>query len=446
MAKTPKSRKAAKPKKATAKPEEADVETSADQEATENSGDQGQDTEAEASEDVVEATAENEDLAEATPVEEASEEPSKDVEDETPEPEAETKGESDAPENVETEVTTEDSIVLEETEAPEPALAEVTTPEPAPVQTQQAAEPRSGGFFPTVLGGVVAAGIGFAASLYLFPDWGRSDQAADDRVPQLEALITKHSEAIDALQNQGADKKIPDVSGLQASQEELGAAMAGLIKRLEQVETNLEGLASLASGTGVDADALLALQDQITQQRSEIEAMLGQAQGMEAEARLAAQRAALGQIQIAMDTGSAFSAPVSELSAAGVAVPQDLSQFSGEGVKSLAELQESFPELAREALGIARSTAGEDNGSQGVGALLRSALGARSLEPQEGDSADAVLSRAEAALREERLHDVLSELQALPEPALAILTDWSGDVAQRLAAISALQTLNEELN
>ncbi|SLN62921.1 hypothetical protein ROA7450_03279 [Roseovarius albus] len=451
MAKTPKSRKAAKPKKATAKPEEADVEASAKQETTDNSTDQSQETEVQASEDAVEKISEPKDQPEETPTGEVPEDQPKDVDTESEtsdvnEADVETNGGDEAFEGVDTEVTTEDSIALEESEALEPVLSEASAPEPVSVGEPPENEPRKSGFFPAVFGGVIAAGIGFAASLYLFPDWGRSDQVADDRVPQLEALIAKHSEAIDALQKKGADTVMPDLSGLQTAHDELGASVSGLVKRLEQVETNLEGLASLASGSGADADALMALQDQMTQQRTEIEAMLGQAQGMEAEAKLAAQRAALGQIQIAMDTGAAFSTPVSELSAAGVAVPKDLSQFSGDGVKSLAELQESFPELAREALRIARSTAGEDNGSKGVGALLRSALGARSLEPQEGDSADAVLSRAEAALREERLHDVLSELQALPEPALVILTDWSGDVAQRLAAISALQTLNENLN
>ncbi|WP_120500504.1 COG4223 family protein [Roseovarius sp. EL26] len=449
MAKTSKSRKAAKPKKDVAKPEEVDVDASAAQQANEEILEQSLEAE-------VQALAEDTDTASKPVDDDASDATSDAVTTESEETvtasdtEDRSEDNREALEDIDTAVTTEDSIQLDDPVTPEPVAEELSTPEPEPEpMPQQATQARSGGFVPSVLGGVIAAGIGFATSLYLFPDWGRTTQMTDDRVPQLEALIAKHSAAIDALQTQGADTVAPDLSDLtdlRSAQDDLGAAVGSLAGRLEQIESNVEGLASLASGTGADADALLALQDQITQQRSEIEAMLGQAQDVEAQAQLAAQRAALGQIQIAMDTGTAFTASLSELTADGVTIPQDLSGAAGDGVKSLAELQESFPDLARDALQIARSNAGEDNGSQGVGALLRSALGARSLEPKEGNDADAVLSRAEAALREERLHDVLSELQALPEPALAVLTDWSGDVAQRLAAISALQTLNDNLN
>ena len=357
---------------------------------------------------------------------------------------------SDAITDFDSAVTTEDSIHLEEADTPESAIAETPPIEPPAAPTPQAAEAHRGSFVPTVLGGVVAAGIGFVASLYLFPDWGRSTQVSDDRVPQLEALIAKHSTAIEALQNQGTATVGSDLSSglddVRKTQADLATMTTDIVTRLEQIETNLEGLASLAGGNGTDADALLALQEQITKQRSEIEAMLGQAHDRKTEAQLAAKRAALGQVQVALDTGGAFSSPIAELTAAKVAVPQDLTQVAVAGVKSLPELQDSFPGLAREALRTARNTAGEDNGSQGVGALLRSALGARSLEPQVGNGADAVLSRAEAALREGRLHDVLSELQLLPEPAQDILTEWSQQVAQRLAAVSALQALNEELN
>ena len=68
------------------------------------------------------------------------------------------------------------------------------------------------------------------------------------------------------------------------------------------------------------------------------------------------------------------------------------------------------------------------------------------MEPREGNDPDAVLSRAEAALREGRLTDALAELEALPEEGRAELSDWAGQAANRLAAVNAAQSLSETLN
>ena len=65
----------------------------------------------------------------------------------------------------------------------------------------------------------------------------------------------------------------------------------------------------------------------------------------------------------------------------------------------------------------------------------------RSLTPQEGDSTDAVLSRAEAALKDTDLDTALSELQGLPEAARTAMGAWLTDAEARQAALAAYKTL-----
>ena len=55
---------------------------------------------------------------------------------------------------------------------------------------------------------------------------------------------------------------------------------------------------------------------------------------------------------------------------------------------------------------------------------MRAQTGARSLTAQDGADPDAVLSRAEAALRNGQVADALAELPDLPGPGQERLGDW----------------------
>ena len=69
----------------------------------------------------------------------------------------------------------------------------------------------------------------------------------------------------------------------------------------------------------------------------------------------------------------------------------------------------------------------------------------RSLDPQEGDSPDAILSRAEAALRDGRLTDALAEIGSLPEQGRAELSDWVARAEMRQTAVAAAEQLTQSL-
>ena len=79
-------------------------------------------------------------------------------------------------------------------------------------------------------------------------------------------------------------------------------------------------------------------------------------------------------------------------------------------------------------------------------AFLQRQLEVRSVAPRDGDDADAILSRAEAALINGQLDLALSELATLPEPAAAAMADWTATAAARQAAVTAADTLAQSLN
>jgi hypothetical protein len=364
-----------------------------------------------------------------------------------------------------------------------------TRDDPGPAQEPPAGGPqdpdpvviRKGGALSMVFGGVIAAAIGFGGGYYYsFEYLGRSyDPAAletlrEDMQSRLESLRTEttaavqdQSDRISALSRdieaiEPADP--PDLSGLRTAQEEIQATVSTLSERMAQTEDRVASLRQrlteleqrpVTEGASQEAIAayeaeLQALQDAMAQQRAEIEEMTAEAQQMEEnaeqQARATRRRAALARIRTALDTGKGFAAALAELEAAGGSAPGALSAVAEDGVPTLSELQDSFPDAARAALAAARDAAARSGETGSLTAFLRNQLGARSLEPRAGDDPDAILSRAGAALREGRLSAALAEIDDLPDVARAELDGWAERARQRLQAVAAARQLSEESN
>jgi len=81
-----------------------------------------------------------------------------------------------------------------------------------------------------------------------------------------------------------------------------------------------------------------------------------------------------------------------------------------------------------------------------VMAFLQDQLGVRSVAPKDGNDADAVLSRAEAALKAGDLASAFAELDALPSEGQAEMTDWIALATRRAQALDALSALKQDLN
>jgi hypothetical protein len=323
------------------------------------------------------------------------------------------------------------------------------TPDNAAGPTSEPAQKR-GGFFPMVLGGVIAAGIGFVAALGLgdaIPGLGGSTELSD--------RMTAQEQAISELQ---ASVGATDLEEVGTSIDTNITALADLSERVDTVATQLSDLTarvteledtSITESVSEDARAayeeeLARLEEAMRQQREEVQGMVAQAQEIRNTAAARSSetqaRAAVTNILAALNNGDAFAEPLDQLAETGTEIPQVLSE-NADGVATLADLRDSFPAAARDALAVTRGTG---NGS--VADFFKTQLGVRSLSPKEGDDPDAVLSRAEAAVASGDIQTALTEIEALPPEAMAKLADWKATAETRLTTVEAANGLMTELN
>ena len=307
---------------------------------------------------------------------------------------------------------------------------------------------RSGGLLALLLGGAIAAGLGFGAAQLVPQGWPLASTA------EMERKLAEQANDLAQLQTRLAtleSQPLPDFSPLMDTLATLNGRVADLetgpAERAEDTAAITAAIAQLQA----DLAALQAsgpVPANITALAAEAEARLQEAEEQanrlkaEAEAlNLAAERRiALAALRAAVESGAPFGP---ELAALGPDVPPLLSQAAETGVPSLATLQDSFAEAARAALEAALRADMGDSWTDRAMSFFRTQTGARSLTPREGSDPDAILSRAEAALAKGDLVTTLAELDGLPEVARTAMSDWRAMADQRLQALTALRELAE---
>lgn len=322
------------------------------------------------------------------------------------------------------------------------APAEPKPTQPAPKQNET--------FVPLIFGGAVACALGF---------FGGQIDAIEQRLglggeSELVALVETQ---VDALDNQAAQIaalterlaaaeaiEVPeiDLSGVNGAIETQADTVAQLAARIAEMEKRpmTEGVSEAA--IAAYESELQGLQASVEAQRNEIESLLDEARLSEnsaaAQARVALARAAMSQIITAVNSGAPYADALADLQANGDAeIPEALIANAQDGVPTLAALREAFPSNARAALSAVRS--GTTGGS--VAGFLQKQLGVRSVEPRDGSDPDAILSRAEAAIRDGQIGDALAEINGLPEAARAAMADWTASAETRHAATVAADDL-----
>lgn len=408
-----------------------------------------------------------------------------------------------------------------------PDMAEpATEAQPAPVAPPQVIKEtvvqRKGGFFPMLLGGLVAAVLGFGAAKYsnlplpgFLPappadpfqaearaalDAQASDVAAlAERVDMVQASVAEidlepltaavagledslatAQDAIAALGDQVAafDSRLTAIEKQPLAEALSPEAVAAYERELDDLRQTLETqrqaledtvtpaaitaieerLAEQAEAlnTAVQPEAVSALQDEIaalqtrlTEQDSALQDVAADTQEMirraEEQAALVRSVAAIADLGAAVQAGDPYAEPLSVMQENGLSVPDVLVANAATGVPSQQSLTETFPALARRALSLARDS-GAMPAEDGFGGFLRSQLGARSVAPREGDDPDAVLSRAEAAVKAGDLGVALEELTSLPADVRAVFDDWTAQAELRADALSAAARLAQETN
>jgi hypothetical protein len=365
---------------------------------------------------------------------------------------------------------------MTEEKAPETAEA----PEPAPVSTAESAKEQDQVEMPEPArpaaeqrrswSGLVAAGLlattaaGFALAWFDPLHW-----RGDNPIPALEARIEALAARLEEAQA-GRDGLVARIEALEAAPQVAAADLTDLGTRVKAVESTLAGLesatadsdgsisvasfaalqatvqalkadlAGLAAAPGsVPDSAVRAAVDQAMADWAATEAARVQAE-VEAAQAAARRAAAVEMILAAAQTGVPYAEALASLDTTDV--PAVLRDHAAGGLPTLALLEGTFTEAARAALDAALRETGAEGLADGFLAFLRVQTGARSLEPREGTDPDAVLSRAEAAVKAGDVTAALQELAGLPEQGRAAMADWTAQAQVYLAAQEALAGLS----
>ncbi len=336
------------------------------------------------------------------------------------------------------------------------------------IEAQAAAEfevqQKKSNLLPLIFGGLLAGGIGFFIASYF------NGQDAEQHRAQIATLQMQINDLQAELE--GLPPQI-DLAPIEISISDLSTQMedaqAELLDNQKALQDRVDVLEKQPSGDGTLQEAAIAaydrdiqaLRDQLADQQSAMDEMMSaataqlqatqdEALAIEAQtvaaARAATARSAIARVQTALDTGSPFGAVLSELQqVTDDPLPEGLTNAS-EGVLTIAALSESFPEAARSALATARAEGLSGEDETGLSAFLKNQFSVRSVEPQDGESTDAVLSRAEDAVRSGRINDALAEVAALPEVARAALSEWVEQAELRAGAVDAANSLFAKFN
>jgi hypothetical protein len=307
---------------------------------------------------------------------------------------------------------------------------------------------------------VIAAAIGFVAAMLFFPN-GWQEQSTEV-LDALKADVTAQGEQIAAAQG-AVDAASGEISALQASTdssvETLQQEIAARQEEVAALSARLDSLTKSDGTTKLPDDVQILLNTQ----KEELDALRGEVAGLtenakaqmeaaaaqqvsaeEAEARVKA-RGALQRVRLALVSGEPFADALPEISGA-VEVPEGLQAVADTGAPTPAAIKAAFPDAAREALAQAlRESAGSDTQSR-LQLFFKDQLGARSLTPRDGDDADAVLSRAEAAVKADDFATALQEIDALPEAAKAQFDGWRESAEARIGAVTGYEAVSDALN
>ncbi len=340
----------------------------------------------------------------------------------------------------------------------EPEISELPAATAQPAARPAAAAPRPasrlGSLLWPLLGGVIAAGLGFALARAIPGGWPIADTSAlQAQVQQVQGELAALQSQLDALASRSAaDTGLADrVAALEAR-----PLPPDLSRDLAEVKAQLADLSAMPGSS--DATALKALQDQVAALASapasvpaEVEAAIAAARDQlsaataEAEARVKGlvTAAALRQLSAALDSGAPYAAALADL--ADQDLPAVLTDHAASGLPTLQSLRASFPDAARASLEDARRADMGASWTDRIATFLQAQTAARSLTARQGNDPDAILSRAEAALAQGDLATALAEIAALPDAGKPAMAEWQAQAQLRLDAAKAIAGLGQAM-
>ncbi|RPE64751.1 hypothetical protein EDD53_2511 [Pacificibacter maritimus] len=368
-------------------------------------------------------------------------------------------------EAIEATLTEDDAVQSDEVVQDDPSDHDVNSPDPQteePNDTTEVTEPevvpateppvvvKKTGLIPIVLGGALCVAAGYAGANFLKPDgWpfpGGSTVETEQRLADLEAAISKNQAAVS--QNVERIESVQDAAqsaaaalSSQIDALDVKAALDPLSQDLKALEERLTSLeAAPVAQAVVSPEATAAYERQLDEMQTLLNAEISRLQEAKITAEATKEAAEkvtdMSRLQEAINSGVPFASMIGSLS---IDVPEAIQSAANQGVPTLPELADAFEGAAD--IAIVETAKVDTEGQSWSSRFLRSQLGLRSLTPKEGNSPDAVLSRAQQAVRENDLAKALSEISALPDVGQAVMADWVARAQTRLDVTNALSAM-----
>lgn len=353
----------------------------------------------------------------------------------------------------------EDAVVLEDD-----AIDEASVDPDTKDTTVEDTKRKSSGFVPLFVGGFICAGLGFGAAIFtqqsnpiwsVHPDVAQFRDETTGQMSDIDERLKELGEILAVVDQRAiGDVFKSDIDDLMSRYDQ---RFAKITSNLESYEKRLGALEKSTIESAIPDELVAQYQDEVKRLKETLETQRESLQQFMSEtaetanevtqrAKDTVARGILAQIRAAIDAGGPFDSAIKEFDEqVGDAIPNQLRSLAQDGVQTYQELRDGFAEVARLALSAARDELNESEGFSGIGDYLRKQFQARSVIPKTGDDADAVLSRAEQALRENDLAGALDELDALPDTARDQMQLWIDAARERQGALEQLDTLSQEI-
>jgi hypothetical protein len=258
-------------------------------------------------------------------------------------------------------------------------------------------------------------------------------QALAARIAEVdERLRAQLAASVDAAAVSDLMRRLGDMDG---RLQELARQQPGaeVLRRIEQIEARFQGLGR--------SEAAL----------NELGARVRQLEGRSAQGAAAGALAVLAaRLREGVRLGRPFQGELNALRVLVVGNPSlaeplgELAPYAARGAPTVAELRDQLNDLAPQI--VASGDIDENSGWwQRTWHRLRGLVVVRRVGVVPGPSVEAVVARAEAALRAEDLPTAVEELAELVGPPAQLVTEWLGRARTRLAVEEVMRELDQRL-
>ncbi|MDB9877709.1 mitofilin family membrane protein [Amylibacter sp.] len=148
------------------------------------------------------------------------------------------------------------------------------------------------------------------------------------------------------------------------------------------------------------------------------------------------------EIEEALSSGKPYNKSIEILSKKEVVIPKALAE-SSDGVVTLNYLKTNFPAVAHASLKSSIKQEAEPGLKGKLLGFLKSQVTVRSLEPQKGDTSNAILSRIQLALDKNDLSQAIQIASELNNAAKLEIENWLSSAVKRQAAVDAFYKISK---